>query len=112
MLETLTNAKLAKHIETCIAVAEKAAAPIWEAALSQNERWNQILNRLGKDDPRVIAYHAANEMINAAQIEAKLRCGPAFGATLYTVILRTNPRYRRKVAQCDQGPKTHNERKA
>jgi len=58
-ISKLSHNALAKEIERLSSVVDKASAPIWNAALHGNERWSDIVARLGESDPRVARYRAA-----------------------------------------------------
>lgn len=75
-ISKLSHNALAKEIERLSSVVDKASAPIWNAALHGNERWSDIVARLGESDPRVARYRAALALVDDAYWEARSRCGP------------------------------------
>ncbi len=109
-LSTMTNGKLADMIERVCADRETASLAVWALADSPDERWGELVERLGDpaphetaleyraSDPRhpvLIAYREADEAWEDVRYEARQRCGPAVGSTLYETVLRQSPRYRR-----------------
>lgn len=95
-ISKLSHNALAKEIERLSSVVDKASAPIWNAALHGNERWNDIVARLGEGDPRVARYRAALALVDDAYYEARRRCGPVSFNSLYPVVLRGMGRKRVK----------------
>ena len=95
-ISELSHNALAKEIERISSVVDKASAPIWNAALHGNERWNDIVARLGEDDARVVAYRAALGRLDDAYYEAHKRCGPVTFNSLYPIVLRGMGRKRVK----------------
>lgn len=99
----LTNRKLADMIDTVVADRETAADKVWALASSPNERWNDLVERLGDpkahetaleyraSDPRhpvLIAFREADEIYENVRWEARRRCGPANHVTHYPTVLR------------------------
>ena len=95
-ISELSHNALAKEIERLSSVVDKASAPIWAAALHGNERWNDIVARLGESDPLVARYRAALALVDDAYWEARSRCGPVTFNSLYPIVLRDMGRRRVK----------------
>ena len=95
-ISKLSHNALANRIERLSSVVDKASAPIWNAALHGNERWNDIVARLGESDPRVARYRAALALVDDAYYEAHKRCGPVTFNSLYPIVLRDMGRRRVK----------------
>ena len=95
-ISELSHNALAKEIERLSSVVDKASAPIWNAALHGNERWNDIVARLGEGDLRVARYRAALALVDDAYWEARSRCGPVTFNSLYPIVLRDMGRRRVK----------------
>ena len=95
-ISKLSHNALAKEIERLSSVVDKASAPIWNAALHGNERWNDIVARLGEGDLRVARYRAALALVDDAYWEARSRCGPVTFNSLYPIVLRDMGRRRVK----------------
>lgn len=95
-ISKLSHNALANRIERLSSVVDKASAPIWNAALHGNERWGDIVARLGESDPRVARYRAALALVDDAYWEARSRCGPVTFNSLYPIVLRGMGRKRVK----------------
>lgn len=110
-ISKLSNAKLADHIEAVVARRDAAMDVIYSHALSSDERWMDIVERLGDvpcdgvstaleyraTDPRhpdLIAYRVVDEDYENAYAEARRRCGPVNARGLYSTILRQMGRRR------------------
>lgn len=106
-MSSISNRKLADLIDKFVADREAAASALWALASGPNERWNDLVERLGDpaphetaleyraSDPRhpaLIAFREADERWEEARYEARRRCGPISASTLYTVVLRQSPR--------------------
>lgn len=102
-LQAISNRKLADMVDDVVAKREAAADKLWALASSPNERWNDLVERLGDPkahetaleyrttDPRhplLIDYRAADELYENVRWEARRRCGPANHAVHYPTLLR------------------------
>lgn len=88
-LRAMSHNRLADEIERLNERADKISAPIWNAALSDRERWLDIIERLGPNDKRVERYNDIRAKIDAAYYEAKRRYGPISFNSLYPIGLRS-----------------------
>ena len=108
-IRKLTNGKLADYIDRVISDRDKAMDVIYSHALSRDECWMDIVERLGDPkanetaleyrsaDPRhpdLIAYRVVDEDYENAYAEARRRCGPVNARGLYSTILRQMGRRR------------------
>lgn len=108
-MSSISNRKLADLIDKVVADREAAASALWDLASGPNERWNDLVERLGDPkphetaleyratDPRhplLIAYRAADELYENVRWEARKRCGPATHAVHYPTLLRSMGRRR------------------
>lgn len=88
-LSKMSHNRLADEIERLNARADKLSAPIWDAALSDRDRWLDIIERLGPADKRIVKWNDIRAKIDAAYYEAKRRYGPISFNSLYPIGLRS-----------------------
>lgn len=87
-LKTLSHRALADLIDKTHEKIDAVSGAIWDAALHRDERWGEITERLGRNDPRMTPYLAAHEASEAQYQEARSRCGPISFHSLYPTMLR------------------------
>ena len=95
-LRTLTNAKLAKLIESTSAKVSEASNAIFDAALHGHERFSEIRERLGENDARVVKWRDLRDARDRMDMEARSRIGPVSTPVLYPTLLMQSPRYKPK----------------
>lgn len=88
-VESLTNKQLANLIERRDAAKERASGHVYDLAESGHERWSEIVERLGADDPCVVAYNEKAEEAAIARAEARRRLGPVQDV-MFVTYLRNN----------------------
>lgn len=88
-LESFTNHRLAKCIERRDEAKVKAVSRVYDLAEHGNERWSDIVERLGHDHPMVAAARDASELSAIARQEARRRLGPVQDVC-FVAYLRSN----------------------
>lgn len=74
-LGTMTNGALAKELEKRSEVHQKAASKIFSRASSGQEKFNDIVKRLGQDDADVKTLDRTYQELSDAKTEARARVG-------------------------------------
>lgn len=83
-LPYLTNGKIAKMLEKYQEIHNESSKGIFNLALNGQERFNEIIARLGDDHPAVVRYNHTREELQKLEIEGMLRVGNTY--SVYTTI--------------------------
>lgn len=75
-LSKITRKRLAKLLEAQCDQNTKSAYAVFDLAAHGNERFSEIVARLGADHKAVRASNADSEKLEELKSEARRRCGP------------------------------------
>lgn len=87
-MNNLTNRQLAKRLSVTMREWHRATDLVFSLTIDgHNERFSQIVERLGEDHKAVVRYRQADERRNAVEQECRRRLGPDVPAVCFETVL-------------------------